>query len=164
MIAHKVPWKGHSGPCSPYLNKSEFGFFVVFRKEGRLDFYGEKSPGATSARQPTKIQDKKTTHSSACLAAFVWSQMWVIYIYIYILYTPSHQATWKCKKAVSKRKIVFQQGFVHQTMLAGRVSGKSANFPWNQPLGRQGQALWKWRWAAGYTPPGAPEARGAEAS
>ena len=34
------------------------------------------------------------------------------YIYTYI-YIPSHQLTWKCKKALSKRKVVFLQGSVH---------------------------------------------------
>ena len=32
--------------------------------------------------------------------------------YIYI-YTPFHQPTWKCKKALSKRKVMFLQGSVH---------------------------------------------------
>ena len=36
---------------------------------------------------------------------------------------PSHQPTWKCKKALSKRKVVLLQGSVHKPMLAGgRVS------------------------------------------
>ena len=33
----------------------------------------------------------------------------------------SHQLTWKCKKALSKRKVVFLQGSVHKFMLAGGV-------------------------------------------
>ena len=34
-------------------------------------------------------------------------------------FLPSHQLPWKCKKALSKRKVVFLPGSVHQTMLAG---------------------------------------------
>ena len=35
------------------------------------------------------------------------------------LYLPSCQLTWKCKKALSKRQVVFLPGSVHKPMLAG---------------------------------------------
>ena len=34
-------------------------------------------------------------------------------------FIPSHQLTWKCKTALSKRNVVFLQGSVHKSMLAG---------------------------------------------
>ena len=56
---------------------------------------------------------------------------------------PSHQLTWKCKKALFMRKVVFLQGSVHTPMLTGRVPFRDMFF---------GEATWQslhWRLCQG---------------
>ena len=53
---------------------------------------------------------------------------------------PSHQLTWKCKKALSKRKVVFLQGLC--TSMESLVGGY---LPQTKPV----RQAWWWRTAAG---------------